>query len=193
MRRRRGTDLSLVGLMFVAYWVLPSGVLAEDTCHWEEGFHIFGLSGPGEALAVYDDGMGPHLFAAGHFVSADESAANYIARWDDGDGWSPLGSGMNIAVYSLAVYDDGGGPALYAGGPFSFAGGVLAQGWRAGMERPGRLLATSMRRSTNSSWWMSARERPCTWPALSWSTVPTKPGLLAGTGAHWRLSEFSTP
>jgi hypothetical protein len=31
-----------------------------------------------------------------------------MARWD-GASWSPLGSGMNQWVNTLAVYDDGGG------------------------------------------------------------------------------------
>jgi hypothetical protein len=52
-------------------------------------------------------------------------AANRIAKWD-GSSWSALGSGMNNAVHALAVYDDGGGPALFAGGDFGFAGSVSA-------------------------------------------------------------------
>ncbi len=37
------------------------------------------------------------------------------ARWD-GAGWSALGSGPGGSVRSLLSFDDGGGPALYAGG-----------------------------------------------------------------------------
>ena len=33
---------------------------------------------------------------------------------------------MNDAVHALTVFDDGGGPALYAGGRFTTAGGVSA-------------------------------------------------------------------
>jgi len=32
---------------------------------------------------------------------------------------------MNIGVHVLTVYDDGGGSALYAGGTFTTAGGVI--------------------------------------------------------------------
>jgi hypothetical protein len=54
--------------------------------------------------------------------------ANYIAKWD-GTQWSPLGSGTNgPSVTSLTVFDDGNGPALYAGGTFTTAGGVPANG-----------------------------------------------------------------
>ena len=35
--------------------------------------------------------------------------------------------GVNDEVYALAVFDDGGGPALYVGGLFTTAGGVLAR------------------------------------------------------------------
>jgi hypothetical protein len=50
-------------------------------------------------------------------------------RWD-GATWSPLGSGLTggsyPAVEALAVFDDGGGPALYVGGTFATAGAVPA-------------------------------------------------------------------
>jgi hypothetical protein len=73
------------------------------------------------ALAVHDDGGGPALFAGGSFTTAGGGAASRIARWD-GSSWSALGSGMDSAgVHGLAMYDDGGGPALYAGGSFSSA------------------------------------------------------------------------
>lgn len=43
--------------------------------------------------------------------------ASRIAKWD-GASWSALGSGLNRfeGARSLAVFDDGTGPALYAGG-----------------------------------------------------------------------------
>src|SRR5690606_27287296 len=53
-----------------------------------------------------------------------EPASN-IARWD-GESWSAVGAGMNERVRALAVFDDGAGPALYAGGEFTEAGGVTA-------------------------------------------------------------------
>jgi hypothetical protein len=76
-----------------------------------------------EALAVFDDGSGPALYAAGSFTVAGDSAAKWIAKWD-GTNWSALGSGVNNQIYALAVFDDGSGPALYAGGDLTMAGGV---------------------------------------------------------------------
>ena len=46
------------------------------------------------ALAVFDDGGGPALYAGGDFTTAGGVAANRIAKWD-GSSWSALGSGMN--------------------------------------------------------------------------------------------------
>ena len=74
------------------------------------------------ALAVFDDGSGPALYAGGAFTSAGGAAAHNIARWD-GSSWSALGSGLDGEVRALAVFDDGSGPALYAGGTFLSAGG----------------------------------------------------------------------
>jgi hypothetical protein len=78
---------------------------------------------------VHDDGSGPALYAGGGFKTAGGVAANRIAKWD-GASWSPLSSGTAFprSVEALAVYDDGGGPALYAGGSFTSAGGVAANG-----------------------------------------------------------------
>ncbi len=79
------------------------------------------------ALAVYDDGSGPALFAGGSFTTADGITVDNIAKWD-GTQWSALegtlGFGTNGSVGTLAVYDDGNGEALYAGGKFETAGGV---------------------------------------------------------------------
>ncbi len=82
---------------------------------------------PVRALAVFDDGSGPALYAGGQFSSAGGISASRIAKWD-GAAWSPLGLGMDDYVNALTVFDDGsgGGPALYAGGEFSTAGGVIA-------------------------------------------------------------------
>ncbi len=79
------------------------------------------------ALAVYDDGGGAALFAAGYFTTAGGLSSNHVARWN-GASWSTLttasGTGVNALASALAVYDDGGGPELYVGGDFTTAGGV---------------------------------------------------------------------
>ena len=77
------------------------------------------------ALAVFDDGSGPALFAAGSFSLAGGVAATRIARWN-GSSWNALGSGISGAVLAMTVFDDGGGQALYAGGQFTTAGGTAA-------------------------------------------------------------------
>ncbi|MGD8453445.1 MAG: hypothetical protein PVJ57_16655 [Phycisphaerae bacterium] len=75
------------------------------------------------ALAVFDDGRGPALYAGGDFLTAGGQPAAHIARWD-GQAWSAVGSGLNDRVYALTAFDDGRGPALYAGGAFTAAGSV---------------------------------------------------------------------
>jgi len=101
-------------------------------CAWTPGFEGRGLDESVWALAVYDDGTGPALYAGGEFITAGGVVANRIAKWD-GVTWSALsgptdvgigGGGTFVSVLALAVYDDGGGPALYAGGSLTTAGGV---------------------------------------------------------------------
>ena len=62
-------------------------------------------------------GSGGTLYAGGLFTTAGGIAANHIAQWS-GSSWSALGSGMNNAVFALAV----SGSRLYAGGTFTMAG-----------------------------------------------------------------------
>jgi hypothetical protein len=87
-----------------------------------------GLDGGASALAVFDDGSGPALYATGGIYSAGGVPANDIAKWD-GRRWWPLGDGLDIPSgegLALAAYDDGSGPALYAGGYFLGAGGKVS-------------------------------------------------------------------
>ena len=94
------------------------------------------------ALQVFDDGTGPKLAVGGVFDwVGDHYPANSIAAWD-GTAWSRVGTGFDWDVYALTVFDDGSGPALYAGGTFLHAGNVPAQHvckvGRDGVERPRR-------------------------------------------------------
>jgi hypothetical protein len=77
------------------------------------------------ALAVYDDGTGEALYVGGRYTTAGGQPANGIARWN-GSSWFSMGSGLNgtSSASSLAVFDDGGGPALYMGGSFTSVGGT---------------------------------------------------------------------
>ncbi len=60
------------------------------------------------------------LIAAGGSPSAGD-----VWQWD-GAAWSRLGGQFNGSVVALAVFDDGSGPALYAGGRFrSYAGQTI--------------------------------------------------------------------
>ena len=87
------------------------------------------------ALARYDDGGGPALYAAGSFTSLGGVSANAIAKWT-GSTWAPLGFGVGrldptgtplpTVVAALVVFDGGSGPELYAGGFFNRAGNSTA-------------------------------------------------------------------
>jgi len=89
-----------------------------------------GLNGTVRAMAVYDDGDGPDLYVAGSFTQAGGRLAKHIARWDGAE-WSTvgvgIGEGFDRPVYALEVFDDGSGPALYAGGNFRVAGGTAGR------------------------------------------------------------------
>lgn len=117
------------------YFSLAGGAPATNIAKWDgTNWTPLGTgtsSGPQNnayvlALAVFDDGSGPALYAGGMFDFAGNVTVNHVAKWD-GANWSALGSGTNgYEVDALAVFDDGTGPALYAGGIFTQAGGIAA-------------------------------------------------------------------
>ena len=79
-------------------------------------------------LIMFDAGDGPQLHACGRFTQVDGQPISGIARWD-GSAWQPLEEGIpdpgeGSYVFTMAVYDDGRGPALYVGGQFRRAGVV---------------------------------------------------------------------
>jgi hypothetical protein len=105
------------------------------------------------ALTVFDDGTGPALYAGGKFTTIGGVSAARIARWD-GASWAPLGAGItgsttNDRVEVLQVFDDGSGPALFAGGLFDQAGG-----------QPASSIAR--------------------WDGANWSALPPGPAYAAG-------------
>ena len=68
---------------------------------------------------MFDDGTGSALYVGGSFVTAGDVTANGIAKWD-GAHWSALGDGLfAVGVRALTSFDDGTGPALYAGSPLN--------------------------------------------------------------------------
>ncbi|MCP4655583.1 MAG: hypothetical protein GY856_09215 [bacterium] len=121
-----GEALYIAGWSFYA----EDSTTAEFLAKWDgsEFSVISGLTRSNRisTLAVYDDGGGEVLYAGGIFEAADGMMVNNVVRWD-GTAWSALGSpaGVDGAVEALAVYDDGGGEALYVAGEFTTTAGGL--------------------------------------------------------------------
>jgi hypothetical protein len=103
--------------------------------NWVSGFgpSELGTNGVVHCMAVFDeDGPGgnpPSLFIGGRFDTAGGVTVNNIARWN-GTEWSAVGGGVSggsATVLSLAAGRAGTtGFALYVGGSFTSAGGVVA-------------------------------------------------------------------
>jgi trimeric autotransporter adhesin len=113
--------------------ITDNGVAAQPCSpHWEPGFHPRGVSGEVNTQVVFDDGTGPALYVAGHFGIAGNSIARNVARWT-GTEWQAMDTGLywdigDPFVASLVVFDDGTGPAVYAGGTFRQSGSGAVQG-----------------------------------------------------------------
>lgn len=109
-----GPALYVGGIFSTAGRVETNGLARWDGMHWSSIGSVLGSSPYVIAMKVVDLGDGPRLCIAGRFTSVGGVAANNIALWD-GTTWSALGAGMPGETYALEVFDDGGGPAIYAG------------------------------------------------------------------------------
>jgi hypothetical protein len=111
-----------VGGSFTTAGGLPAQCLARwDGTSWASAGSV---GGPGGVLALHagDIGGGPSLFVAGSFIAVIDpihgvQSVSNIVRWD-GSKFHALGAGIGPSVLALTVYDDGSGPALYAGTGF---------------------------------------------------------------------------
>jgi trimeric autotransporter adhesin len=172
-------ELIAGGVIEYMGWEFVGSIAAWDGRAWlSVGGGLHRSSGPGwglaevYALAVYDDGSGPALYAGGRFDDACCDAyqglfpVTNLARWDgrtwsdaagdvsgtvralhvhdDGRGaahnglrrWDgkeqtfvyvpPYASGTSFTVYALQSFNDGSGPALFAGGGFTEVDGIAA-------------------------------------------------------------------
>ena len=118
------------------HFTTAGSVIASDIAKWDGSSWSAlgsGIAGPLaflDALTVFDDGGGAALYVGGRFTTAGSVLATNIAKWD-GTSWSALGGGVGGGapeiIDVLAVFDDGDGAALYSGGFFGTAGGVVAK------------------------------------------------------------------
>ena len=127
-----GPDLYSGGLFTHAGDLEINGLARWDRIAWSEvGGGVTGVDGV-YALVVHDDGAGDALYVAGSFTHAGGVPANNVAKWD-GTKWSALWWGFrggvpHTIVYALAVFDDGTGPAVFAGGRFIESLNILIRG-----------------------------------------------------------------
>ncbi len=109
---------------------LPGGIRRYNGSSWEGLGTGLVMTGTSLALASFDDGSGPALYAAGDIFSAGGRSTPGLCRWRNG-AWSTVtpwvlnGTGpYTLGGASLAVVRD----RLYIGGAFVNIGGIQADG-----------------------------------------------------------------
>lgn len=127
----QGPTLFVTGGFSFAGGQPANNIAAWDGSAWKS--LGLGISGTGTSLVVFDDGQGPKLYvggfhqsAGGNFSDGTGKQLRHVSRWD-GSAWTGLAGGVpNGEVHSLAVHDDGSGPALFVSGDFTSVGGKSA-------------------------------------------------------------------
>jgi trimeric autotransporter adhesin len=113
-------------------WNIGGGVLSSPITRWDGS--VWSTLALGHtyvsAIAVFDSGSGPELYAAGQIYTSLSLPFASFARWSGTD-WVPLvywPSTPSQGIIALTTFDDGqgGGPKLYAGGYFTGIAGVPA-------------------------------------------------------------------
>jgi len=150
------------------------------------------------------------LYLGGQFGAPGIPGLVALARWTTA-GWSAVPgapSGGGLWVRGLANFDDGSGPALYAGGQFTIAGGAPAaniarfdgQNWTTlgsganssvsalhaqGSGSTGTLYAGGQFTQMGgvSSWTIAAWREVCDWTSLCSGEGPSSPCPCANAGA----------
>ncbi len=123
-----GTDALIVGGFFASAGGLSDSMslAAWDGSQWLSMAPDFALFDAIWAMTKGDLGDGERLFVGGAFDSISGVPASGVAQWD-GENWSAVGDpGADPfagTVFGTVIYDDGTGPALYAGGRFRDIGG----------------------------------------------------------------------
>jgi trimeric autotransporter adhesin len=70
----------------------------------------------GDAVGVFDSGSGESLYLSGFFSRIGRFSVRNLAAWS-GRRWSSLNGGHpDVGIVDMVSFDDGSGPALYAGG-----------------------------------------------------------------------------
>ena len=118
--------LSLLALTSAVDVAAAQCALASE---WTEGFEIPGADGPIWDTAVFDAGGGPKLYMSGEFEALGGFSGHALGAWD-GSAWSSLAldltsiSNQARYMFALEIFDDGGGPQLYAAGRFQSLNGL---------------------------------------------------------------------
>jgi len=191
-----GPLLYVTGTFLFAGGIGVQGIARWDGAAWSS---IGNLEGPvpnGHALKVFDDGSGEALYVGGKFLRVAGLTVNRIARFD-GTAWSGVAGGVDGgSVLALEVFDDGSGPALFAGGSFQSAGGTPAEGiarwdgtaWQplgSGVEN-GRISALAV---------FDDGSGPKLWAGGNFSVAGGSPApyLAAWDGASWSVPPGGAP
>ncbi len=117
-----GSDIFVDGARVGAFIIWDGEAL-----HTPQG-GVPGTDAHGRGIVEFEENGESWLVVCGNFEPGDGAPARFVAAWN-GEEWRSLDAGLTdeATPYSLAVYDDGTGPALFVGGRRLIGGSTLAR------------------------------------------------------------------
>ncbi|MBS0195896.1 MAG: hypothetical protein JSR77_03980 [Planctomycetes bacterium] len=114
------------------YGLSPTPAVAKAGTQGWESVAAGQRYGIGNAIKIVNLGAGPRLIAAGLIgIQPSDQSPSYayypVAILESGR-WRPMGTNITGLVNAIEVFDDGGGPVLYATGDFTVDGQGAASG-----------------------------------------------------------------
>jgi hypothetical protein len=110
-----GTDL------YVAGWFYARGSGSNNISRWD-GTRWYDMDGGTNDMVMSVFPVGGDVYIAGNFTQAGGRAASRVAAWDGTD-WRPLGSGVDLEIWTFAVAARDNGE-VFVGGDHDTAGGI---------------------------------------------------------------------
>ncbi|MBW7906397.1 MAG: hypothetical protein LC135_15445 [Phycisphaerae bacterium] len=161
-------------------FVHAGGLLAPCLAVWDgQVWSALSSDAPNDSVWTLLE-SGGSLYLGGGFSFIGEIPAKRVAKWD-GFSWSGFGNGLPGTIVSLALWDDGSGVSLYAGGNNIFKWDGLAWSLVGGGIPSGVEAMTLFNDGSGTALYICGQGGVAKWNGVGWTSIGGTTGGLPNT------------